>query len=253
MADVAVPNLGSGIDEFLTRLRAQRTARADVDHLFGGGGSDSGSADTGVVKVTQVASSTQKWAIVKYVIIGVMIVAGLGVILYFVFNTGPGKDLKEQVKNNLPLGDRKKPKPEQSSGHRVAAQRSAPSNTGPPRGSPVPPPPPIRSSIVAPYNQPPVQGPQQVNYAQQGPMRLEPHGPTLPSQHQPSQNQPIPQQPQGQAPPRPQPTNQPQPAPAPAPQPQPQVLKLVPRQADAAPPPKPKPNIGNVGGLPGPL
>jgi FtsZ-interacting cell division protein ZipA len=257
MADVAVPNLGSGIDEFLTRLRVQRTARANVDQLFGGGGSDSGSADPGVVKVTQVASNSQKWAIVKYVIIGVLIVAGLGVILYFVFNTGAGKDLREQVKNNVPLGDRTKLNSEKSRAHSVATPSGTPVSSPSP-----PPPPPIRSSVVNPYNQPHA-SPQPANYAQQGSMRLESREPYKPPQPvhnhanpaQQSQPQPHAQpqpQPRAQPQPQPQPRAQPQLQPQPQAQPQLQPLKLVPRVQNV-PTPAPKPDIGNIGGLPGPL
>jgi hypothetical protein len=252
-AGTPVPNLSAGIDEFLTRLKTQRVARANVDQLLSGGGGgkfgSSGSDTDQIVKVTQVASNSQKWAIVKYVIIGVLIVAGLGTILYFVFNTGPGQNLKQQVQNNLPLGDKSKSKAVEPA---AASRVSGPSGNAPLRASkmpqPPPPPPPIPSATINPYGgtQPyPPPHPHQ-NPTPQRPPAAYPQAPP-PAAH-PQTQAPTPAHPQTQAPtPAPQ-AQAPTPAPAPAPQP----MMLVPIE-HKAPVPAPKPNIGNVGGLPGPI
>lgn len=238
----SVPNLTTGIDDILSRLKTQRAARANVDQLLSGGGraafGSGGSDAEKIVKVTQVASNSQKWAIVKYVIIGVLIIAGLGTILYFVFNTGPGQNLRAQVQNNLPLGDRSKP----GAVEPAAANRTVAPNTSQPplhsRGATPqpPPPPPIPSAVVNPYGGNP-------GY---------PHPPhTQPTQPAHPHTQPPAAYPQPSAPaPAPAPT--PTPAPTPAPAPAPQPITLVPIEQQA-PKPAPKPNIGNVGGLPGPI
>ena len=223
MTESSVPNLNSGLDEFLTRLHTQRTARTNVETLFGGGG-DSGSVSSRsnpakVVKITQVASATQKWAIVKYVIIGVVIVAALGVVMYFVFNTQSGKSLKDSVQSALPLGDRPRKPPRNLEPANTQRLHVGDSPTPPP-------PPPIAHSVVSPY----------------GTTRS---SLTTPTSYPPNQPAPPQQAPPQQAPPQ----QAPQPVPSPAPQP---VMKLVPR-TETRPRPKPKPKIGNVGGLPGPL
>ena len=244
MSETSVPNLTSGIDQFLTKLRAQKTARADVDHLFGGSGSAQSEGSNKVVKVTQVATSTQKWTIVKYVIVGVMIVTGLGVILYFVFNTGPGKALKDTVQDSLPFGDRKRSRKPRNMNMNDNQRLPAPPSK--PVGSPTPPPPPpIHSSVVHPYGQAPPQ-PKQMMHVMPTPAS---HPQLAPAPNPTPTPTPQPQAQVAPAPaPAPAPAAQPEVAPAPAPQPK---IKLVPRKAASTKVEKPK--IGNVGGLPGPL
>lgn len=231
-----VPNLNSGLNEFLTRLRTQKSARTNVDQLFGGAGSDSGSESAKIVKVTQVANASQKWAIVRYVILGIGVVVGLGVILYFVFNTDSGKKFKDGVQGALPFGE-KPAKPKRGAQKNIAAVER--------NKTPVPPPPPpISSSVVG--GPPPSQYPPQP-YQQP---RAQPQPQQQPQPQPKPQPQPQPQQqPQPKTQPQPQPQQQPQPQPQPKPQP---AIKLVPL-ADTKPKEKTKPKIGNVGGLPGPL
>ena len=255
----AVPNLYAGLDDYLGRLKAQKNARMNVDQLFGGGASSgstkSAKSDTKVVKVTQVATSTQKWDIFKYVMIGLFVVAGISVVLYFMFNTDTGKTFTNSVQKHVPLGDRK-PKPKPSQHHKQSV------TPGSGRSVPPPPPPPIPRTVVHPYGPPPPQ-PTQLHQQQppQPPQPVSAHSYHQPSGSQPQQAPAQPAQPAQQAPPQPAPAQQTtaqqtttQAVPLPPPQPAMKVpttptIEFEPRQEDK-PKPKPKSNIGGIGGLP---
>lgn len=246
----SVPNLGSGLSGILERLKSQNTTRQNISDTIAGGArsnqmiSDSGS-ESGVIKVTQVASVAQKWRIVGYVIMGAFIVAGVGVLIYWAFQSKTGKQAKDAVQNMLPFGN-KRPKPTSLSQTPTSSQQHS---------GPVPPPP-IPYSAVALHPQYPPSQTNTIPSSYPPQMMLQPPGqpqgsmPSQPSQppKQSVESQPQPQpQPESQSQPPTQPQSQPPSQPQIQPQPKPVLVPIPETKA------KPKKVVRKVKGLPDPL
>lgn len=78
----------------------------------GGGGSSSPQEPARLVKRTEVANMQHKRSMLKYIIIGIVIILIIAAIIYFIAKTSHGKGIQDKLAALLPFGaKRKKPSP----------------------------------------------------------------------------------------------------------------------------------------------